>query len=162
MATWRETSSGGPKGWRPSRVERGIMRAPLDVAVKVAWSFLGKPYIWGGDDPVAGFDCSGFVIEILRSVGLLPRDGDWSAATLATKFTATTEPKAGCLVFWQNAAGHIVHVEFCVTDELSIGAAGGGSATVSNFDAIKQNAYVKVRPFKGRPGIALYADPFTT
>jgi len=28
-------------------------------------------YLWGGDDPLAGFDCSGFVIEILKSVGIL-------------------------------------------------------------------------------------------
>jgi len=136
------------------------MTHPLDVALKVAWSFLGKPYIWGGDDP-SGFDCSGFVIEILRSVGLLPREGDWTAAGLKATFPAVIEPRAGCLVFWANAAGHVTHVEFCLTDELSIGAAGGGSATLTEADAWKQNAYIKVRPFGTRAGIAGFVNPFS-
>lgn len=38
------------------------------IATKVAWSFIGKWYKWGGDDP-SGFDCSGFVIEILIGYG---------------------------------------------------------------------------------------------
>ena len=54
------------------------------VATKVAWHYLGTPYIWGGDD-FSGFDCSGFVIEILKSVGILPRDGDWTAAMLKSR-----------------------------------------------------------------------------
>ena len=40
-------------------------------AYKLAWKYIGKFYKWGGDDP-SGFDCSGFVIEILKSVGILP------------------------------------------------------------------------------------------
>jgi cell wall-associated NlpC family hydrolase len=120
----------------------------------------GKPYIWGGDDPVAGFDCSGLVIEILKSVGILKRDGDWTAAGLMAVFPIVPAPHEGCLVFWENGAGKIVHVEYCLDGTHSIGASGGASATTSAADAIKQNAYVKVRPMKSRAGIAGYCDPF--
>ena len=137
------------------------------IATKVAWSFLGKPYLWGGDDPVAGFDCSGFVIEILKSVGILPRRGDWSAAALAERFKATKLPLVqipheGCLVFWQNSdESKIIHVEYCLNDKLSIGASGGRSTTTSEQDAIDQNAYIKVRPFLSRAGLWGYVDPFS-
>ena len=91
-------------------------------------SFLGVPYLWGGDDP-SGFDCSGFCIEILKSVGILPRKGDWTASGLYERFKdlSMQEPREGCLVFWANQAGAVIHIEYCINDELSIGASGGGS-----------------------------------
>lgn len=130
------------------------------IALKVAWSFIGKPYIWGGDDPVKGFDCSGFVIECLKSVGRLPRKGDWTANSLFSMFQRVDDlPYEGCLVFWKGSE-RIIHVELCLNDKFSIGASGGGSATMSEADAIKQNAYIKVRPFRTRNGIAGFCDPF--
>jgi NlpC/P60 family len=131
---------------------------PKEIALKVAWSFLGEPYIWGGDDPMQGFDCSGFVIECLKSAGKLPREGDWTAMGLATMFPHLAEPYEGCLVFY--GLPKIVHVELCLDDVFSIGASGGGSKTLTKADAIKQNAYIKVRPFRSRSGIACFADPF--
>ena len=132
-----------------------------DIAMKVAWSFLGRPYIWGGDDPIEGFDCSGFVIEVLKSVGILPRKGDWTASRLHSLFHPVKDPYEGCLVFWSNNDNtKIIHVELCIDDELSIGASGGGSKTITEADAIKQNAYIKVRPFRSRNGIAGFCDPF--
>lgn len=133
------------------------------IATKVAWSFLGKPYLWGGDDPMAGFDCSGFCIEILKSVGILPRGGDWTAEGLKDRFKSkpVNEPKEGCLVFWRSKHGpQIVHVEYCLDNELAIGASGGGSSTTDETAAIQQNAYIKVRPFRSRNGIWGFVDPF--
>ena len=132
-----------------------------DVATRIAWSYLGTPYRWGGDDP-SGFDCSGFCIEILKSVDKLPRDGDWTAAGLWKVFVGNrvTVPAEGCLVFWRNTTEEIIHVEYCLDDELSIGASGGGSRTKTEQDAYDQNAYVKIRPFKSRHGLAGFVDPF--
>ena len=132
-----------------------------EVAVRVAWASYGKPYIWGGDDAIAGFDFSGFVIEILQSVGILPR-GDWTAAGLWNRFLPLRVDEAlpGCLVFWKAGSGRIRHVEFCIGNELSIGASGGGSGTRTEEDAIRHNAFVKVRPIEGRGQVAGFADPF--
>jgi len=131
------------------------------VAIELAWKMYGLPYIWGGDDAVQGFDCSGMQVEILQSVGLLP-DGDWSAAMLWS-LLATKEvflPRPGCLVFWENSQGHIRHVEMCIGDGLSIGASGGGRSVKTRADAIAQNAFVRVRPIGGRGIIRGYLDPF--
>lgn len=134
-----------------------------EVGLKVAWSFLGTSYLWGGDDPMAGFDCSGFCVEILKSVGILPRKGDWTANMLweRLKDKETDKPYSGCLVFWNNKAkDRIVHVEFSINDTLCIGASGGGSKTITVEDAIKQNAYIKVRPWKTRRFVKGFIDPF--
>lgn len=134
-----------------------------EIAIKVAWSMLGLPYIWGGDDMVGGFDCSGMVIEVLKSVGALPRKGDWPAAGLFEYFKdkEVATPYEGCLVFWRGQSSvRIIHVEFCISPTLSIGASGGGSATMSAADAIKQNAYIKIRPWETRLYVAGFVDPF--
>lgn len=134
----------------------------IRMASKVAWQFLGKPYIWAGDDPMRGFDCSGYVIEILKSVGKLPRTGDWTAHDLFTTMTDNIiRPIEGCLVFWRGVRGsRVIHVEYCLNGTYSIGASGGGGSTMTERDAIEQNAYIKVRPFRTRTHIAGFRDPF--
>ena len=131
----------------------------IEAASKVAWSFLGKPYLWGGDDPMAGFDCSGYCIEILKSVGALPRSGDWTAAGLYGRFPSTEIPHEGCLVFWAKG-NKIIHVEYCLDGFLAIGASGGGSDTTDEAAAINENAYIKIRPFRSRDGIYGFVNPF--
>jgi len=122
---------------------------------------LGTPYRWGGSDPILGFDCSGFVIELLKAVGILPRSGDWTADALYRRFPAdhtVDEPYVGCLAFWRRD-GRMTHVEYCIDGAHTIGASGGGSATTDLGAAADQDAYVKLRPI--RPG-AVFVDPFTT
>ena len=131
-----------------------------EKAIAIAFHFLGEPYRWGGDDPLAGFDCSGLMIEILRSVGCLPRGGDWTAAQLATHWPRTEALRPGCLLFWASG-GAITHVEmvYQTAPLLTIGASGGGSKTTDRAAAIAQDAYVKIRP--ARAGWVQQVDPFT-
>ena len=134
-----------------------------DIAERVAFGFLGKPYYWGGDDPLKGFDCSGFVIEILKSVGKLPRKGDWTAQGLFDLFHSTrcSDPARGRLVFWKTSSGsRMIHVEYCLDEVLSIGASGGGKSTDTQQAAINRNAYVKVIPFRSRNNIGGFVDPW--
>ncbi len=137
-----------------------------EIAWSVAYKYLGSWYIWGGDDPY-GFDCSGFVIEILKSVGKLPAEGDWTAQQLYYLFEdrKTTIPKMGTLVFFckkNDPSRKIVHVEMCLNDKLSIGAMGGGSFIRTAEDASKHNAFIKIRPFedKGRLEVKAFIDIF--
>jgi len=131
-----------------------------DIATKIAMSFIGTPYLWGGDNP-KGFDCSGFVIEILKSTGRLPIKGDWTAQGLWDKFeyNEVTFAQEGCLVFWGKDKKHITHVEYCIDDDLSIGASGGGMHTITIQDAFDQDAFIKVRPFRSRMPLC-FVDPF--
>lgn len=127
-----------------------------EIATKVAWKYIGKFYKWGGDDP-SGFDCSGFCIEILKSIGKLPRKFDTTALYLSKRFPKVAKPKEGCLVFYGNP---IHHVEYCFNENYSIGASGGGSKTNTIADAIKQNAFIKMRPIR-KEDVTCYVDPFT-
>lgn len=133
-----------------------------EAALNIVERELGKPYIWGGDDPISGWDCSGIVIEALKATGRLPRNGDWRAADLAAMFPKVTVPSRGDLVFW-NRGGKIGHVEMIWAiygpgNLFTIGASGGGSGTMTREDAIKQNAYVRIRPIE--PGWIMAVDPF--
>lgn len=140
-----------------------------ELALELWRALLWRPYIWGGNDPVGGYDCSGLAIEGLKSVGVLPRDGDWSADALAHEvFPAGRFPRLpasmlapGCLVFWGTPA-RLTHVEIVLARAdgvlVTIGASGGGSSTTSPAAAMEQDAYVKVRPL--RPGWLEALDPF--
>lgn len=128
---------------------------PKQVTITTALAYLGKPYLWGGDDPLAGFDCSGLIVECLKSSGRLPRNGDWTAAGLYEQFRRVSGPMEGRLVFWGDP---INHVELCLDETFSIGASGGGSETTTRENAIRENAYIKIRPI--RPGAFGFVDPF--
>lgn len=136
-----------------------------DLAVAVAWSYYGTWYKWGGDDP-SGIDCSGFILEILKSVGLVDHTWDATADTLKDLFfmdsVAESELKPGCLVFWMNGdtATHIEMIIEVSPQVFLIGASGGGPEVLTEGDAIKANAFVKIRPLHYRKGPRIYVDPF--
>lgn len=136
---------------------------PEDM-VFYAEKFIGRPYVFGGDDPMAGFDCSGFVVECLQSVGLIPYGLDYTAAGLFSLFSAFRVDYIlpGCLAFWAKKGdpGKIIHVEICRNGGQTIGASGGGAATATLADAIAANAFIKIRPIGYRGRKYAIADPF--
>lgn len=131
-------------------------------AVEYAERFIGIPYRWGGDDPIAGFDCSGLIVEVLQGVGRLAHGQDYTAHDLWTIFKPFQVEKGygGCLVFWFDEKGRAKHVEMMIDNEFVIGASGGGSTTQTAADAIKQNAFVKMRPLRYRGSNFKIVDPF--
>jgi murein DD-endopeptidase len=132
-----------------------------ELAVRYAWTWIGTPYKWGGDD-FSSFDCSGLIVEVLQGIGILPHGRDYSAHDLYTIFKSNIVELgyAGCLAFWFDAAGHAVHVMLMVDDMFAIGADGGGSRTITTEDAIRQNAFIKIRPLDYRKGPRIIVDPF--
>jgi len=135
------------------------------LRAKAAWyatRFIGTPYVWGGDDPMAGFDCSGLVVEVLQAVGRLAHGQDYSAHDLYTIFKPfqVDQGYPGCLVFWLNDQGKARHVEMMIDNDLLVGASGGGSSTQTLADAIRQNAFIKMRPLRYRGDNFKIIDPF--
>ena len=112
----------------------------------------GTPYIWGGDDPT-GFDCSGVMIDLLQSVGVLPRGFDATAEGLRKypKFASVSavEAKFGDLVYFGTTTG-ASHVGMYLGDGLMFEAGGGTSTTTSAAAAAKQNAFCRIRPVSWR------------
>ena len=136
-------------------------QAARALALDYAAHYIGRPYRWGGDDPMLGFDCSGFVIEILQAVGLLPATFDTTADGLFRMFRRheISAPAAGALVFWFSSK-KAVHVEMMLDLFHTIGASGGGSATISLDAAAAHNAFIKIRPIGYRGANYKIVDPF--
>lgn len=118
-----------------------------------AMQHVGLPYIWGGDDPMIGYDCSGFAQELLAAIGDDPK-GDQTAHMLHAELIKMggreCNPRFGAMAFYGRPGVKITHVGMCLDEEIMIEAGGGDSRTVSERMAAKQNAYVRVRPVMGR------------
>lgn len=130
---------------------------------KAVWyltRWLGIFYVWGGDDP-SGWDCSGIIIEVLQSVGILPHVFDDSANGLYKRFKPHKVDKGygGCLVFWVKD-NYASHVEMMIDNYHTIGSSGGWSATKTREDAIRHNAFIKMRPLGYRGTNYVICDPF--
>jgi len=138
------------------RIHKEEIMTEREIATMIAVHYIGTFYKWGGDDP-SGFDCSGLVIELLKSVGKFPRKRDATALGLSQMYQKVGKPKEGCIVFYGNP---ISHVEYCFNENLSIGASGGGSKTLTEEDAIRQNAFIKMRPIR-KNEVTCYVDPFS-
>jgi len=115
------------------------------LALDWALGQVGTPYVWGGEDPGVGFDCSGLVQAAYRAAGIaLPR-------TAQAQFSAgpTLPPgsrlEPGDLVFFGPDAADVTHV----------GIYAGREAGVSVMvDAPHTGAVVRVEPFPSRVGAA--------
>lgn len=74
-----------------------------------AQQYLGTPYVYGGASP-AGFDCSGFVYYVLKTLGYSPNRTPADQYVHGT-FVAKADLKVGDIVFFANTAGSgISHV----------------------------------------------------
>lgn len=128
----------------------------MDTFRDYALSFIGLPYKWGGDDPVEGFDCSGLIIELYKSVGILPRDYDGTAQSIYDLFEKQSLQNSyglGSLVFYGESVTKITHVAMLIDNSQPwriIEAGGGNSHVLNKEDAALKNAYVRIRPMNYR------------
>lgn len=78
--------------------------------VNYALQFVGGRYVWGGNDPHTGADCSGFVRYVLSHVaGVgLPRTSREQAK--AGRSIKSSEMRPGDLIFYTNSKGTVNHV----------------------------------------------------
>ena len=76
-------------------------------AVDIAKQWMGTPYVWGGNTPGKGLDCSGLVQQAFRKVGIeLPRVAS-DQARAGTKVDSLAQAKPGDLVAFGSPVDHI-------------------------------------------------------
>ena len=132
-----------------------------NILYDYAISFIGVPYKWGGSNPITGFDCSGFIQELLASVGLDPA-GDQSAQSLYDHFSnkgLQNIKELGSLVFYGKDLKNITHITMMLDPYRCIGANSGDSSTVNAQEAAKRNAFIKVRPYNYRSDVVAIIRP---
>ncbi len=114
-------------------------------AVAVAWALgqIGTPYVWGGESPGVGFDCSGLVQAAYAVAGVhLPRVAqDQFDQTPGVPLGQPLVP--GDLVFFGGGPSAIDHVG------LFVGVADGSDVMV---DAPHSGAAVRAEPFSAALG----------
>lgn len=134
----------------------------MDLLVAYAMSFLGLPYLWGGENPMTGFDCSGLVQELLQSVGIDP-SGDQSAQALHDLLMPTarsmTGRQKGALAFYGRSVREITHVAFLIDEYRVIEAGGGGRLITDEKKAAAASAFVRMRPLEHRADLVALLMP---
>ena len=116
-----------------------------------AQKFIGRPYIWGGDGSAkchGGFDCSGFVLEVLWAFGVYT-GMDTTAQGLyawAKKQKASKDPYFRRLFFGKDLK-HITHVAIgsILNTNLMIEAGGGDSKCKTPETS---TGMVRIRPLR--------------
>lgn len=124
------------------------------VALQAAQSQLGVPYVWGGETPGVGFDCSGLTQWSWRQAGVsIPRTSQAQDASVPLVWTIRSGPlslsslQPGDLFFYTNldGTGTVDHVAMYAGGDTLIQAPYTG-ANVS-YSRIYTNGLVAV----GRP-----------
>jgi cell wall-associated NlpC family hydrolase len=132
-------STGSPGGISALTADAGAGA----LAVSWALSQIGTPYVWGGESPGVGFDCSGLVQAAYAVAGrALPRVAQDQYDT-TPKLTSGTPLVPGDLVFFGDGPSSIDHVG------LFVGLIGGQYVMV---DAPHTGADVRAEAFPATLG----------
>ena len=115
--------------------------APLgEQIVDVAKTCLGVPYVWGGES-MSGFDCSGLVYYVLKTLGYSPYRTSESQYKMGT-YVSKSELQAGDLVFFQGTyKSGISHVGIYVGNGKFIHAPSSGD--VVKYDTLASGYYAE-------------------
>ena len=104
------------------------------AVARYAKEFQGNPYKWGGNDPLNGIDCSGFVKYLYGQIGLnLPRTAA-EQAFVGMPITRFEDLQAGDrLYFWSSARGKIGHTGLYLGNNYFVHSSSGRGGVACDY-----------------------------
>lgn len=109
--------------------------------------FIGTRYSWGGNTPEQGFDCSGYVIEVLRSQYSIPYD---MTSKQIYKYLISLQAdviysnfEQDDILFYGKNENSITHVSIAINSTQIIESGGEGRVDTDK-------GFVRVRPINHR------------
>lgn len=107
----------------------------MKINIEKAREYLGMPYVWGGESmSEGGFDCSGFVYNVLNDSDI--KAGRDTAQGFYTKFknyeVAKSPIYSGDLLFFGKSKNNITHVAIAVSSTEMIESIGSKKNTIKN------------------------------
>lgn len=114
-------------------------------AASIACQFAGYPYVWGGENPSSGFDCSGLVVYAYKQLGIsLPH---LASSQMSAGYSVDfNNLQAGDLIFFSMKGNGIDHVGIITSSDGSFIHASSPNTGVK-YDNL-YNSYYK-NYFKG-------------
>lgn len=99
--------------------------------VTTARSYLGKPYVWGGEsESEGGYDCSGFVFSVLNKCGMkVPRTTAQGYSDLGKK---VTNIQSADLLYFGRSTKRITHIAIAINSTKMIESIGNSKNTKTN------------------------------
>ena len=97
-----------------------------DEMVRTAKSFIGVPYLWGGDSADEGFDCSGFTMAVYQYNGLMLPHSSREQSEMGTSVSKGSLEKGDLVFFRTNKSGKVSHVGIYIGSGRFIHAPGRG------------------------------------
>jgi cell wall-associated NlpC family hydrolase len=112
-------------------------------------NFIGTPYVWGGNDPTRGIDCSGFVKKLYGAIGLnLPRVAD-DQAKVGTRITRLEDLRPGDrLYFWSASRGKIGHTGIYIGRGYFVHSSSGRGGVATDYLGSKKWLKTLVRAMR--------------
>ena len=100
--------------------------------IENAKNYLGKPYVWGGESKEeGGYDCSGYVYNVLRDSGFkVNRSTANGYRSLGKEITADQKKEGDLLFFGKN--GKATHIAIYAGSGMMYESVGGSSNTKNN------------------------------
>lgn len=99
--------------------------------VTTARTYLGKPYVWGGESEAeGGYDCSGFVFSVLNKCGMkVPRTTAQGYSALGR---TVTNIQSADLLYFGKSTKRITHIAIAVNSTQMIESRGNSKNTKTN------------------------------
>lgn len=124
-----------------------------EVLYDFLMSFLNIPYIYGGNTPIPGLDCSALSLRLVRAMGF--NWPDMTADSMWHRTVPTHQKGIRTFCFYGKISDtgvvtRATHVAPMVNDRFIIEAGGGDRHTKTVEQAIEKNAFVRIRPYNFR------------